>query len=940
MTTRPLPKCPSFADWYEAVNDRKPFPWQGRLADHVAAESDWPRLVGIPTGLGKTACIDIAIWALAHQADLEPENRTAPTRLWWVVNRRLLVDDTYIHAERVAQSLAESTEGPLAAIAGRLRHIADPLGGSRLPLEVVHLRGGGRREVDHRVTVSRSWRPSTPAQPAVICSTIPMFGSRLLFRGYGTSRSMRPIDAALAYTDSLVIIDEAHLAATLRGLLADLAQLSSATFEPTPEARRAPVVVAVTATGDTNEERFELDHIDHSHSTIRQRVDALKPISIKQIKRATTPSKVATGMVSALKELVNGVDPGVSLLFVNSPVTARLVAGALRSNRNNDVVVATGQIRGHEAAKVTRDIVDQAGCGVDRRPRKRHLTIVATQTLEVGADIDADYLLTEACGVRALTQRLGRLNRLGQRPHAKGVYLHTPGKNGRWPVYGEEPAEVLARLERDVNAQGVVDLSSGRIEEVLGDPQDRPDPAPVATAGILWEWTKTTTPPPGEAPVDPYFAGYDDPQRHVYIAWRAHLPERTLRLWPKLRGDETVEVALPDVIDALERLNNSARWAALDSRYRRANLDSSQDLRPGSTVLVHADVGLLDLDGHWDPAATDAVLDVSILNSGLPIASGVLRRIYGGAAPKGSERTINAIELARDEGDAETVQEECYRLCKALLTASPPGISESEWAEFITDIENGIDTRIRSGLPAVIEPKYEVPRLPRTPSTGPMRPTAHSDEDDEISLCDDEGDRASLAGHGDHTANIADRTAKALGVPPSISRIVVKAAKMHDIGKADPRFQASLNPGWERGQPMAKSGQTRSVWARNRAWAGWPDGGRHEELSRRLVEKWLRITPHGLEPHEADLLQHLVVSHHGRGRPLVIPARDATSGPSLTYKINGVTVDVSPNLEVSDWTQPTRFATLTALYGPWGLALLETIVRQSDHVASAVVDVQ
>ena len=46
--------------------------------------------------------------------------------------------------------------------------------------------------------------------------------------------------------------------------------------------------------------------------------------------------------------------------------------------------------------------------------REHHLVVVATQTLEVGADVDAEFLVTEACGVRALTQRLGRLNRLGR----------------------------------------------------------------------------------------------------------------------------------------------------------------------------------------------------------------------------------------------------------------------------------------------------------------------------------------------------------------------------------------------------------------------------------------------------------------------------------------------------------------------------------------------
>ena len=57
--------------------------------------------------------------------------------------------------------------------------------------------------------------------------------------------------------------------------------------------------------------------------------------------------------------------------------------------------------------------------------------MVATQTLEVGADLDAEYLVTEACGVRALTQRLGRLNRLGDHPQARAVYVHVPSLKRR-----------------------------------------------------------------------------------------------------------------------------------------------------------------------------------------------------------------------------------------------------------------------------------------------------------------------------------------------------------------------------------------------------------------------------------------------------------------------------------------------------------------------------
>ena len=69
-----------------------------------------------------------------------------------------------------------------------------------------------------------------------------------------------------------------------------------------------------------------------------------------------------------------------------------------------------------------------------------------------------------------------------------------------WPVYGAEPANVLERLQEARADEEAVSLSPRQVAEVLGPPQDLPGRAPEVLPGILWEWTKTTTPPEGKPP--------------------------------------------------------------------------------------------------------------------------------------------------------------------------------------------------------------------------------------------------------------------------------------------------------------------------------------------------------------------------------------------------------------------------------------------------------
>jgi CRISPR-associated endonuclease/helicase Cas3 len=89
-----------FAAFFREVHGVDPFPWQVRLAHQVIRGVGWPRVLDLPTGCGKTAAIDVAVFHLAVEAELIKERR-APVRITYVVDRRLVVDEAYERARRV-----------------------------------------------------------------------------------------------------------------------------------------------------------------------------------------------------------------------------------------------------------------------------------------------------------------------------------------------------------------------------------------------------------------------------------------------------------------------------------------------------------------------------------------------------------------------------------------------------------------------------------------------------------------------------------------------------------------------------------------------------------------------------------------------------------------------------------------------------------------------
>jgi len=149
----------AFKTSFQLLTDNFPFPWQTDLYVRLLA-GEVPAACVVPTGLGKTSVI--AIWFLARL-----ENASLPRRLVYVVNRRTVVDQTTDEVTKLRGKLSE-------------------IGMSVDDLAISTLRG--------QFADNREWS-ADPSRPAVICGTVDMIGSRLLFGGYGVGFKGRPLHA-------------------------------------------------------------------------------------------------------------------------------------------------------------------------------------------------------------------------------------------------------------------------------------------------------------------------------------------------------------------------------------------------------------------------------------------------------------------------------------------------------------------------------------------------------------------------------------------------------------------------------------------------------------------------------------------------------------------------------------------------------------------------
>lgn len=231
-----------------------PFPWQDDLLQRFQ-QGRIPRALDIPTGLGKTSVM--AIWLVARALGAR-----VPRRLVYVVDRRAVVDQATTVATGLRRLVDESPE------------IKRGLGLER-DLPISTLRG---QHIDNR-----EWLED-PSAPGIVVGTVDMVGSRLLFEGYGVSWKMRPYHAGLLASDTLLVLDEAHLVPPFERLLDTIASAKDRGFGASPGAADwipSLILLALSATGQSDGEALGLTAADRAHPVVHRRIHAAKALDLR-----------------------------------------------------------------------------------------------------------------------------------------------------------------------------------------------------------------------------------------------------------------------------------------------------------------------------------------------------------------------------------------------------------------------------------------------------------------------------------------------------------------------------------------------------------------------------------------------------------------------------------------------------------------------------------
>lgn len=808
---------PSFAAFHRDVYGVEPFPWQAALAERITADGRWPDTIDIPTGLGKTRTMAVALWHLAGQLHTGVA-RTAPLRILHVVDRTSIVDQTHGDLVELDAALREAVAGSPAGV------VADVLRaeyGTPLTIDKVH---GADRDTGDWHDLDR---------PVVVTMTAHQAVSRALFRGFGVSAGMSPVHAALVGIDSLVLFDEPHLSAasvsTLRAAKAHQARHDVPGI-PTGQVVQLGATAAAIPSGTVH----TISDADRTHPVASQRLAAVKRLAVHPC--ASGDRTTAGELVQLARQaLASDGAAGMVLVVVNTISLARTIHAALTSGRSaidpDEALLVTSRIRKHERAAVNATLAD-------RPPR----LVVATQTVEAGVDLDASTLVTEICDWPALVQRLGRLNRRGDQTTAT-AHLVAPEKprGGTTAVYGEDIATAMGHLAAvldgaDVSPEALAHIAQGHADGIAA--ATRPAlPAPTLTREMLPTLVQTRPRPAADLDLQPFITGVQDNRRitDVTVLWRHSLEIDVAEEVP-VDPRETLTVPLDEVNSLIAHRVHGSTLPTTSTLADDGESAPAPTTRPYWATEIPA--CLVNTGDGWAQATSSTAL--------CPGTVVILPAIYGGHDDTGWNPTsVDPVDdlsprIAHDTGrwwhaDAAT----------AALAADALVVSDHDRAQW--DALPGLEPDAAVDLASALLPEELDPlQFSTVTDTGvwvrrePDIATEH---------------RVTVSDHAAHVAYETRSVAQRAGLDPAIVTLLDHAGYHHDDGKTHPTFQAALGARSD-GPMLAKLAPGKS-YSRGLVPRGW----RHESHSVATLPR-----------HTHPLVAHVIAAHHGWARPVMPPA--------------------------------------------------------------------
>lgn len=910
-----------FPAFYHAVNGFKPFPWQKRLVEEVIAHSGlWPSVLDLPTSAGKTSALDAAVFLLALQAGVSVHERKAALRTFFVVDRRIVVDEAADKARKLARLLNVADDKPdaptrLQVIAREQRRVEpkqpDPLTPNDIALlqaVAARLRQFGGEKALH-VSVLRggmyrdgSWAES-PTQPTICLSTVDQVGSRLLFRGYGVSPYQRAVHAGLVGNDALILVDEAHLSRPFLETLKAVEFYRSDRWAERPVTTPFQVVVMSATAGNAVEpvvkppnwkvEPFKLDDANDKNQSVcpalHRRLSAKK---LAKLVETTNAAFVSTLVEQALAVTESDKDfkpVRVIGVVVNRVRTARQVAELLRAEYRKqnplsggesdrpDVVLLTGRIRPYDRDELLfrRPIHDIRNPEVpirgllpfvkasankeqsdyDRPPPPRGvLFVVATQTVEVGADFSLDALVTELAPLDALRQRFGRVDRLGFRERSRIVVVRNKEADKDDPVYGTAPTavwKVLKEWEKASKKAKEIDFGIEATESRLPPDSDEratflaPLCAPSACAPVMMpahidDWVQTSVAPEPDPDPALFLHGPQSGPADVSVVWRADISEELLvRDLGKRDGaisGQVVALVPPTSMEALslpiwhvrnwlrDRANARADFTDLEGE-PESDAGRPREHPPSAPFLIwkgpdrpHRTTDARRKDRDRTRASDDPE-DIRPGNTIMvpasygrcdefgwnPEHSAAVCDVADDCSWRAKRRPVLRVhptsgvhlqsltvwQRFRDPFPAAVIE----RLPSLLVT--DPDTGEINWNEVAREFRevrgdfDWLQTARRVEYPS----GAGLVLIGRKREPHPEDPNG-TDADDEAPA-DDEGnsfpgDRIPLKRHCEKVRERADRFAGHLDLRAELRQILSRSALLHDAGKVDPRFQVWL----------------------------------------------------------------------------------------------------------------------------------------------------